>query len=127
MQFQKGDGFRRRVFLAIEFRNQFAELLVDRVHGGAQAREFGAGLCLFDCKVRNLEFAFGKHLRVTEGGAGTNGCAAERDGIRFWSGFSARSDFGAGVNCFFFRYVGRRGRGNVVEQFVHHSSSPNFD
>lgn len=43
MQFQKGDGFRRRVFLAIEFRNQFAELLVDRVHGGAQAREFGAG------------------------------------------------------------------------------------
>ena len=32
-----------------------------------------------------------------------------------WMPRLKRSDFGAGVNCFFFRYVGRRGRGNVVE------------
>ena len=92
--------------MAVENTQQFSGLY--HVLGGVISPMDGVGPS--DIEIDSLV------ERVAEGGAGTNGCAAERDGIRFRSGFSARSDFGAGVNCFFFRYVGRRGRGNVVEQ-----------
>ena len=135
MQFQKSDGFRRRIFFSTQLLNQFAELFINRVHGSAQASEFGASLRFFDRKVRNFKFAFGKHLRVSERGARTHGRTAQRYGLWFGNlGVSRLRLVGIAFRDFVNRFVVGLGSrscrccgGGVFEQFVHYSSSPNFD